>query len=216
MLEEMARRHSASLVVLTGTLLVACGSGPSKSTALEVINASIKEDGSCTLPVSTLTQLKVQHTTKAMCVPKEGADKARACVDALIAAGATHRMPDAYMLAWPDEVASASLTDLPAYERRARNLVYSTCIEITGDLRNGRFTCADARADKVLKVTEKDKTHADVEYQREITLRPALAAIDAACDVTAHPPADVTVPFVKGESGWTLESAAGAADGRPN
>jgi hypothetical protein len=200
------------LLVLVGAAaawLVACGNGPSKTQALEAISANIKEDGTCTLPVTTLAQLKIQHTTKAICAPKEGADKGKSCLEALVTAGITHPMPDAYMLAWPDEVAGASLTDVPAYERRARNNVYSTCVELAGDLREGRFTCADVRAEKILRVKERDATHADVEYQREINVRPPLAALDAVCGVVTRPPAEATVPFVKTGTGWTLESVAG-------
>jgi hypothetical protein len=156
-----------------------------------------------------LSKLKMQHSTKGICVPKEGAgaDKAKACVEALVTANITHRMPDAYMVAWPDEVSTASLKDVPAYERRARNLLYATCVELTGDLREGRFHCAEARAQEILKVTTVDPTHADVQYAREITLQPMLSAIDAACGVVTRPPGDSTATFIKGTSGWTLASA---------
>lgn len=207
------KSHTSVLVVGgIGAVLLACSSGPSKSQAFEAIQSGIKEEGSCILPVELLARVKMQHTTKGICVPKEGADKARACIDALVAAGVTHRMPDSYMVAWPDEVASASLSDIPAYERRPRNLVYGTCVELVGDLREGRFTCADARADKILKVTTTDDTHADVRYEREIKLRPTLTAIDAACGTVTRPPGESTAAFVKGTSGWTLASAAGAAE----
>jgi hypothetical protein len=119
------------------------------------------------------------------------------------------------MLAWPDEVATASLSDIPAYERRPRSLVYGVCIELVHELREGRFTCADVRADKVLKVTASDDTHADVRYEREVKLRPSLAAIDAACGTVTRPPGEATVPFVKGSSGWTLASAVSADGGAP-
>ena len=212
-MSSFAPRSTARLSIgaLLGVLLVACGNGPSKSAAFEAIQSGVKETGSCTLPLEVLTKLKVQHSTKGMCVPKEGADKARACVEALLTAGVTHRMPDTYMLAWPDDVSAASLSDVPAYERRPRNLMYTTCVELTGDLRDGLFTCADVRAEKVLRVTAKDETHADVEYQREITLRASLAAIDAACGPATRPPGEAKVPFVKTASGWTLASVAGAA-----
>jgi hypothetical protein len=202
---------SVLVVVGIGAVLLACSSGPSKSQAFEAIQSGIKEEGSCILPVELLARVKMQHTTKGICVPKEGADKARACIDALVAAGVTHRMPESYMLAWPDEVASASLSDIPAYERRPRNLVYGTCVELVGDLREGRFTCADARADKILKITATDDTHAEVRYEREIKLRPTLPAIDAACGTVTRPPGESTAAFVKGTSGWTLASAADAA-----
>lgn len=210
----MTRAVGSSLAALSsfGLVLVACGNGPSKSQALEIIQSSVKEEGSCTLPLDMLTQLKVQHSTKAMCVPREGADKARACVDALVAAGITHKMPESYMLTWPDEVSGASLSDLPAYERRARNLTYSTCVELTGGLREGRFTCADVRAEKVLRVTSLDATHADVEYRREVSPRPSLAAIDAACGAVTRPPGESTVPFVKDGAKWSLASAGTATD----
>jgi|GEM_PF-1960381 len=206
-------KSHASVLVAAGvaTLLLGCSSGPSKTQAFEAIQSGIKEEGSCILPVELLSRVKMQHSTKGLCVPKEGAEKARACVDALVAAGVTHRMPESYMLAWPDEVASASLTDIPAYERRSRSLVYGTCVELVGELREGRFTCADARADKVLKVTATGDTHAEVRYEREVKLRPTLTAIDAACGTVTRPPGESTVTFVKGSSGWTLAPAAGAA-----
>ena len=194
-------------------LLLACGSGPSKTQALEAIQSGVKEEGTCILPVEMLRQLKVQHTTKAMCVLKEGFEKPGACVAALVAAGVTHRMPDAYMLEWPDEFSSASLAEVPAYQRRPRNLAYALCVELVGDLREGRFTCADARADKVLKVTSTDPTHADVRYEREIKLRPMLTAIDAACGAVTRPFGETTVTLEKNASGWALSS--GATDAGP-
>jgi hypothetical protein len=178
---------------------------------MEAIETGVKEDGSCTLPLDILAKVKVQHATKGLCVPKEGAEKARACVDALVAAGVTSRMPDAYMVGWPDDVAATSLKDLPAYERRARNLVYGTCVELTGDLRDGRFPCADAKAEKILKVTALDDKTADVRYARTIAIKPTLAAIEAACGTVTRPPGESTVGFVKGASGWTIGSAAPAA-----
>jgi hypothetical protein len=197
---------------LLAVTLVACSGGPSKSQAFEAIQSGVKETGSCTLPVEILTKVKVQHVSKGLCVPREGADQARACVEALVAAGITHRMPDTYMLGWPDDVSTASLSDVPAYERRARNLVYSTCVELAGGLREGLFTCADARAEKVLKVTSLDPTHADVQYQREVNLRPTLTAIDTACGAVTRPPGESTVAFTKTSAGWQLGSAT-APDG---
>lgn len=201
--------------VLAGllALLAACGSGPSKTQALEAIQSGVKEDDSCTLPLDVLSSIKVQHATRAVCVPKEGAARARACIDALVAAGVTRPMPASYMLAWPDEVSGASLTDIPAYERRARNLTYGTCVELVGDLRAGRFACADVQAAKVLKVTTADPTHADVRYEREIKLRPTLPAIDAACGAVTRPPGESQVAFVKSAGGWALATAAGAGAG---
>jgi hypothetical protein len=206
----VARLKITTSIALAGVafVLVACSGGPSKSQAMDAIQSGVKEDGSCTLPLDILAKLKMQHSTKGICVPKEGADKAKACIDALVAANVTHRMPDAYMVAWPDDVSGASFKDVPAYERRARNLVYSTCVELAGDLREGRFRCADAHAEKILKVTALDDTHADVHYAREIVLQPTVTAVDAACGAVTRPPGDATVGFLKGPSGWTLASAA--------
>lgn len=197
-------------------ILLGCSKGPSKSQAFETIQSGTKEDGTCTLPVEILSHVKMQYTTKGICVPKEGAEKARACMNALVAAGVTKPMPEAYMLTWPDEVSGASLKDIPAYERRARNLVYGSCVELSGELRDGRFPCADVQASKVLKVTALDETHADVAYEREVKLRPMLTAVDAACGAVTRPPGESTVAFVKSEAGWVLASAAAAGDGGAN
>ena len=201
---------------LLAVVLLGCGKGPSKSQAFEAIQSGTKEDGSCTLPVDILSHVKMQYTTKGICVPKEGSEKARACMNALVAAGVTKPMPAEYMLTWPDEVSSASLSDIPAYERHARNLVYGSCVELSGNLRDGRFTCADVQASKVLKVTAQDDTHADVLYERAIALRPMLTAVDAACGAVTRPPGESTVGLVKSDSGWTLASAASAGDGGAN
>jgi len=197
-------------------ILLGCGKGPSKSQAFEAIQSGAKEDGSCTLPVDILSHVKMQYTTKGICVPKEGSEKARACMNALVAAGITKAMPAEYMLTWPDEVSSASLSDIPAYERRARNLVYGSCVELSGNLRDGRFPCADVQPSKVLKVTALDDTHADVIYERAIALRPMLTAVDAACGAVTRPPGESTVAFVKSDTGWVLASAAAAGDGGAN
>jgi hypothetical protein len=203
----------AALVSIAPVFLVGCSKGPSKTQAFEAIQSGVKEDGSCTLPVDILSRVKMQYSTKGICVPKEGAEKAKTCIDALVAAGVTKRMPDAYMLAWPDEVATASLSDIPAYERRARNLVYSECVELAGDLRDGRFGCAAVQAEKVLRVTALDDTHADVAYERKLALKPSLTAIDAACGTVTRPPGEATVAFSKTEGTWGLASLAPAGDG---
>jgi hypothetical protein len=204
-------RSSAFAGVALALLLVACSAGPSKSQAFEAIQAGVKEDGRCTLPVGILTQLKMQHTSKGICVPKEGAAQARKCIDALIAANVTRKMPDAYMLTWPDEVSAASLSDVPAYDRHSRELTYSICVELVDGMREGRFNCAAVNAENVLKVTASDDTHAEVRYERTIMLRPTLAAIDAACGTTTRPPGEATVKFVKGPSGWVLAPAVDEA-----
>ena len=187
-------------------------SGPSKSKALEAIQAGVEEDASCTLPLDVLSQLKVQLSTRAMCVPK-GAAKARACADELVAAGVTRAMPEPYMLAWPDEVANVSLSDVPAYERRARNLSYAMCIAMSGDMRVGRFPCADVQASKVLRVTASDPTHAEVSYEREVKTKDSLEAIEAACSGITRPPGVGLASFTKGEAGWVLATVDGTSAG---
>ncbi|MDB4942715.1 MAG: hypothetical protein JWP97_2249 [Labilithrix sp.] len=203
----MARSSFAqSLLVFVASvgLLAACGAGPSKAAALEAIKAGVKEDGNCTLPLDVLSQLKVQHSTKGVCVPKEGAANAKRCIDALVAAGVTRPMPDAYMLTWPDDLAGVSLKDVSAYERRARNLVYDTCVEL-GLLRDGRFACADASADKVLSVTALDEKTADVRYSRALTIRPGLPAIEAACGTVVRPLPEMSVSLTReGKGPWTV------------
>lgn len=202
--------------VVLGGLLVGCGKGPSKSQAFDAIQAGPREDGTCTLPVDILSHVKMQYATKGICVPREGSDKARACINALVAAGVTRAMPPDYMVGWPDEVSSASLSDIPAYERRARNLVYSSCVELSGNLRDGRFNCADVHASKVLKVTATDETHADVLYEREIAMRPMITAVDTACGVVTRPPGESTASVVKSGTGWVLASGASTGDGGAN
>lgn len=206
----MSTRALALAVV---ALVVGCSSGPSKSKALENIQAGVKEDASCTLPLEVLTQLKVQLTSRAMCIPKEGAAKARACASALVAAGLTRAMPESYMLAWPDEVANLSLSAVPAYERRARNLTYTLCVEMSDDLRVGRFPCADVQATKVLRVSESDPTHAEVSYQREVKIKPWLTEVEAACGAITRPPGVGLASFTKSEAGWSLATGDGSLDG---
>jgi len=205
----VGRPRSSPFVVTiaaAATLVAACGGGPSKSQALEQIQASVKEDGSCTLPIAVLSQLKVQPITRAMCVPLQGAEKARACVDALVAAGITQPMDPSYMVTWPDEVTGVSLTDVSAYERKARNLLFGTCVAMSPALRVGLIPCAQARAEKVTRVTVKDERHADVHYDRELALRPSLAAIDAACGEVTRPPAGAIASFEKDAAGtWKIK-----------
>lgn len=201
--------------MLSALVVVACSGGPSKSAAMEAIQSGVKEDGSCTLPVDILSKVKIQYVTKGLCVPKEGADKARACVDALVAAKVTQRKPDAYMVGWADDIAAMSLKELPASSRHARTLDYSLCVELPAELRDGRFPCAAAKADKILKVTALDDKNADVRYSRAIEIHPTLAAIEAACGAVSRPPGESTIAFVKGGDGWILASAAPAGSGAP-
>jgi hypothetical protein len=194
---------------VAAVLLASCGSGPSKGQALLAIQSGVKEDASCTLPLDVLAQLKVQHTSKGLCVPREGAPKARACVDALVAGGVTRQKPESYLLAWPDEVASASLSDVPAYERRARNLTYGACVELVGELRAGRFPCAEVKVQKILKITASDPKHAEVTYERDVTAQPFLAAVEAACGAVSRPPSVAQAAFTKGADAWELATTEG-------
>lgn len=201
----MTPNRRLSLVTL-GVALVACG-GPSKTEALDAVRAGVVEDASCTLPLSVLQQLKMQYASKAVCVPREGATAAGACVEALAKAGFTTKMEGSYMVGWPDEVAGASLSDVPAYARKARNLLFTSCWSLSDELRGGRFTCAEAKADKVLRITKKDDTHVDVHYERVVTYRPELAAIESACGTVSKPSLAPTVTLTKTESGWSAASA---------
>jgi len=86
-------------------------------------------------------------------------------------------------------------------------------LELAGELRDGRFGCAAVQAEKVLRVTALDDTHADVAYERKLTLRRSLTAIDTACGTVTRPPGEATVSFVKTDSTWGLASLAPAGDG---
>jgi len=178
---------------------------------MDAIRSGVKEDGTCTLPLDILSTVKIQHATKGLCVPKDGASHARACVDALVAANITQRKPDTYMVGWADDVAAMRLEELPASSRHARSLDYSLCVELPAELRDGRFPCADAKADRVLKVTAQGDKNADVRYARAIDIKPTLAAIEAACGTVSRPPGESTVGFVKSGGDWVLESQAPAA-----
>lgn len=209
----MARTNSVrltSLVALVVLSLAAC-SGPSKAEALDAIRAGVTEDGSCTLPLDVMKQLKMQYSSRGMCVPKEGASRAGACVEALAGAGFTTKLDASYMLGWPDEVAGASLRDVPAYDRRARSQLFESCYAMTDALREGRFVCAEVKADKVTRITKRDDTHVDAKYARAMTFAPSLAVIEKACGEVARPPAEGSTPLARGASGWTVGS--GAPDG---
>jgi hypothetical protein len=190
-------------------LVAGCSDLPSKNDALEIIQHEIKEEASCTLPIPLLGRLKMQHTTHALCAPREGSptpDAAVMCLDALVAAGVTKRMPGGYMAEWPDEVSAAGFDSVSPYDRRARELVFKGCFEMTNDLRDGRFRCGQARADHVIKVTKKEEKRALVRYARAITLDPHLAAIDAACGATTRPAPEATITLEKTENRWALAS----------
>jgi hypothetical protein len=198
--------RSTDIAGLLGLIFVAaCGSGPSKTQALETIQRDVKEDGSCTLPVELLGQVKKQLASKGLCVTLEGAPRAAACMDALAAAGVTTQQPASYMVDWTDE---GRMPGVSPYDKKARNLVFRSCFEMTASLRDGRFACADARAEKVLKITKLDDTRSEVRYARTLVNQPAYANIEKACGQLAPPPAEATVTLVKDEkSGWSLAPA---------
>ena len=197
----MKRVFAIGIVAIS---IAAC-SGPSKGDALAQIQSSVKEDGSCTLPIDVVSKLKVQYATKGICIPKDDTSKAKACLEALVKVGATHKMGDEYMVAWPDEMSGVSLTDVSAYDRKARKEIFSLCVELTGNLRVGMFTCAEARAEKILKITSDDGKTAKVQYERAVGMRPTLPTIEAACGKVTPPPTDATADFVKDPSGWKLK-----------
>lgn len=191
-------------VAFVGLILVACNDVPAKKDALAKIQSDVKEDVTCTLPIAIMPLLKMQHTTKAVCVPhetdpagKKTLDDAMACLDALVTAGVTQQMPALYMSEWPDEVSGAAFDAISPYDRRARTLVFKGCVKMVGDLRAGQFRCGTAKADKIVHEAKKDDTHATVEYSRVITLIPELAQIDAACGAVTRPGPDATATFEK-------------------
>jgi hypothetical protein len=201
----VARSTDITTGLLLTFLLAACGSGPSKAQALEAIQRDVKEDGSCTLPVDILGKLKKQYASKAVCVPLEGADKALACLSALVENGVTKPMPASYMVDWTDE---ANLPGVSPYDKKARNLVFKTCVEMNVTLRDGRFPCAEAKADHVLKVGKVDDTKFEVRYARNLVTSPNLPAIEKACGTVTPPPPEASVTLVKDTGGWTLAPAA--------
>lgn len=193
--------------ILGGALLVACSSGgPSKSEALDAVTRDAKADALCTLPIDVLSSLKMQYATKGTCVPKDLASTARvkACMDALVAAKITQPMPASYMREWPDEVATKSLSDVPAYERRARDLVFAGCWSLDERLREGQFVCAKATPSSVTSITKVDDAHADVKFAQKIDPAGALSDIDRACGGVTRPPSDVTVRLEKISTGWSV------------
>lgn len=187
-------------------LLAACGSGPSKSEALQAINKDAKPDALCTLPIEVLSALKMQYTTKGTCIPKDLAVTARVktCMDALVAAKFSAPMPAAYMREWPDDVAAKTLTDLPAYERKPREMLYAGCWSIDEHLRQGQFVCAKATPEKVLDQTKVDDAHYDVKYLQTMAPIETLPDIDKACAGVSKPPSDVTVRLEKSSVGWVV------------
>lgn len=190
-------RRVLCLVPLLALGFVACSGGPSKNAALEAIQQNSKEDGSCTLGLDVMRQLKMQYASKGVCIPNEGAKQAETCFQALAAAGVTHPKSPKYMVDYEDSAASNDV-----YNRHARNIIFSACYDMEG-LREGRFPCAEAHPDKVLKVTTQGD-RADVLYTRDLAFRPSLAAIEKACGPVTRPAAETNAQFVKGAGGWAL------------
>lgn len=177
--------------VVVGIVLTGCGDLPSKDAALEIVRHEVKEDATCTLPISFLSGLKKQYASKALCVPREDppapGDAALSCLNALLASGATKNMPPGYMAEWPDELSGAGFDSVSPYDRKARHLLFKGCFEMTSELREGRFKCGQARADRIVRVTKSGTGRATVRYARAITLDPQLAKIEAACGAVSRP-----------------------------
>ncbi|MBX3213577.1 MAG: hypothetical protein KF850_16175 [Labilithrix sp.] len=209
---DSLRAPLAVLLTMTASLVSACSDLPSKDAALLLVKQEIKEEATCTLPISLLSRLKMQHASKAVCVAREGgpdADGAVACLDALATAGATKRMGDAYMAEWPDEVSAAGFDTVSPYERRSRNALFKGCVEMTDGLREGQFRCGEARADKIVRVTKKDESRALVRYSRAVTLDPQLAAIDAACGPATRPAPEGSLTLERtAEKKWIVATDA--------
>ena len=197
---------ACACAILTGAIVLACnGGGPSRSDALEAASRDAKTDALCTLPIDVLSTLKMQYATKGACVPKDLATTARVkgCMDALTAAQLTQPMPASYMREWPDEVAAKSLADVPAYDRKARELVFAGCWSLDDRLREGQFVCAKATPSSVAAITKVDDAHADVKIAQKLEPAPSLSEIDRACGGVTKPPSDVTVRLEKISTGWS-------------
>lgn len=200
--------------------MAGCGSGPSKREAMDAVGRDATTDATCTLPIDILSQLRMQHATKGMCVAKDdpATPKVTKCLEALVAAHVTQLKPAAYMRQWPDDVAARSLSDVPAYERKSRDLVYAMCWELAEPrLRQGQFVCAKSTNDKIIDTTKVDDAHADVKVSQKVTPSDDLAAIDEACggNIT-KPPSDVTIRIEKTSAGWTSAPTSSSAFPSPS
>lgn len=201
----LARKLAVFGVFLFAVSSTACSD--KKKAALEAIKRDVKEEGLCTLPVDVLGGLKQQLVTKSVCM-KKGNARGAACFAALVANGLADPMPSSYMGAWPDEVASASLTDVPAYERRARSELFESCLAMKEGLREGKFSCASVEAEKVVDVEKTEKGKMRVTYKREITYKRDLAPLDAACGPIVRVPEEMSANLTKGEDGWKVDAPA--------
>lgn len=205
--------------VAVGLVLLACSDVPNKEDALAMVQNNVKEDVTCTLPINLMPLFKMQHVTKAVCVPREQDpagkktfDDVMTCLNALVSAGYTKSMPLDYMTEWPDEVSNMKFDALPAGERRARNSLFKGCVAMGDGLRNGQFACGQAKAEHVIRVQKTDDTHAQIRYARTLTLDDKLAAIDKACGAVSRPGPEATATIVKAaDKSWSIAPADGSA-----
>jgi hypothetical protein len=206
-----------------GFVLVACSDVPNKEDALAMVQRDVKEEATCTLPITIMPLFKMQHTTKAVCVPREQDpagkktfDDVMTCLNALVSAGVTKTMPGDYMTEWPDEVSTMTFDSVPAGERRARNSLFKGCVAMGEGLRNGQFRCGQAKAEHVIRVTKSDDTHAQIRYARTVTLDAWLETIDKACGVVTRPGPEATANIQKAaDKTWSIvpEGATAAPSG---
>lgn len=209
----MRPKRVLAFLALVGMPLAACTSDPSKSDALRVIQRDVKARGLCTINTEILASFKTQYRTKATCIPLTGGSpRASACLDALVTAGMTQDMPASYMADWPDEVATAGLDLIPAYDRKARSLIFKRCVAASDALRVGSLECARAEFTKISKISKENETRAKVRVQRDLALRPDLDALEKACGPLVRPSEFDTFTLVKGAGGWSVDKEPGAPD----
>lgn len=209
--------------VAVGLVLVACSDVPNKEDALAMVQRDVKEDVTCTLPINLMPLFKMQHVTKAVCVPREQDpagkktfDDVMTCLNALVSAGYTKSMPADYMAEWPDEVSTVKFDAVPAGERRARNSLFKGCVAMGDGLRNGQFACGQGKADHVIRVQKTDDTHAQIRYARTLTLDEKLAAVDKACGAVTRPGPEATANIQKSaDKQWSIV-AEGATPAAPS
>ena len=84
-------------------------------------------------------------------------------------------------------------------------------MELGPHLREGRFACGEAKAEKILDLAKNDATTASVRYQRNVELR-QLDAVDTACGAVTRPPGDASVTIEKKDSGWSVKADAAAGN----
>ncbi|MCA9586793.1 MAG: hypothetical protein KC657_15665 [Myxococcales bacterium] len=201
-------RASFAVVMLLG--LAHCKTDPPKGEALRVIQRDLKPQGLCTISADILASFKTQYRTKATCLPLTGTPpRASECLDAMVKAGVTRDMPASYMVEWPDEVATAGLDLIPAYDRKARNLIFKRCVAASDELRVGSIECARAEYAKVSKVTTDDPEHATVRVDRELSMRADIADLEKACGPLVRPSVVEIVKMVKRDGAWFVDKPEG-------